>query len=162
MYDCEISSCVSNSESDLFCTESVILSGAVLLYRNFHKGGSWQQNLKAAHCIRYFESRSLSQIAWRMQSPASLYVSPVWSWASDPLRRDFANQQTVAWATDVLLSNRGIFYRLQEIKFQTLEVFLKKKKKSKIDLSGSVWIRSAQILHIFWRGTSGDRKSMTL
>lgn len=29
----------------------------------------------------------------------------------DPLRRDFANQQTVTWTADVLLPNGGVLYR---------------------------------------------------
>lgn len=180
MYDCEIISSVSNSESDLFCTESVILPGAVLLNRNFHKGGSWQHILKAAHSIRYFESRhivphyritvALSQIAWRMQSPDSSKKIISLCLTSMVLGK----RSSATWlckSADSCMGNgrtsfqQGHFLSAAGNKIPNVTGLKKKRKKAKIDLSGSVWIRSAQILHIFWRGTgetSGDRKSMTL
>lgn len=45
--------------------------------------------------------------------PTLSLVSPIWSWTGDPLRRDFADQQTVTWTADVLLSNRSVLYGLQ-------------------------------------------------
>lgn len=35
----------------------------------------------------------------------------VWSWTGDPLRRDLADQQTVTWTADILLSNGSVLYR---------------------------------------------------
>lgn len=39
--------------------------------------------------------------------------SPVRSRTGDPLRRDFADQETVAWTADVLLPDGGVLYRLR-------------------------------------------------
>lgn len=61
------------------------------------------------------------------------YVSPVWSWTGDPLWRDFADQQTVTWTADILLSNRGVLYRLQRNGWYT-----KKEVRKSEDVSFSV------------------------
>lgn len=61
------------------------------------------------------------------------YVSPVWSWTGDPLWRDFANQQTVTWTADILLSNRSVLYWLQRDGWYT-----KKEVRKSEDISFSV------------------------
>lgn len=48
----------------------------------------------------------------------------VWPRTGDPLRRDFANQQTVAWAADVLLSNGSILYRRGLVAYAALHHML--------------------------------------
>lgn len=40
-------------------------------------------------------------------------ILPVWSWTGDPLRRDFADQKTVARTADVLFPDGSVFYRLR-------------------------------------------------
>lgn len=78
--------------------------------------------------------------------------SPVRSWTGDPLRCDFADQETVTWTADVLLSHRGVLYRLQRQRRTfsfSVEVF--PFLGLKIGLSGSVLISSAEILHVFLR-----------
>lgn len=55
---------------------------------------------------------SQSWDGWKI-IPHCFSVSPVWSRTGDPLRRDFADQQTVTWTADILLSNRSVLYRLQ-------------------------------------------------
>lgn len=55
---------------------------------------------------------SQSWHGWKIIPHCFCCFSPVRPRTGDPLRRDFANQQTVAWTADVLLSNGSVLYRL--------------------------------------------------